>query len=518
MIGYANFPLEFCQLTPALSSVNGPFALPSGLRKKFAAQVQMLNMEEDAKTMDQDLTLFSFSIVTGDGVVNDEALRILQEEKREVVVLCAHGKSGAGKSTFLEKVIEETGSLARFRDTDEIEETERLGITFWKGDFFQDKNKALILLNSYEPLFDLSSSNRPTNRNIFILSYFLSSVYIWMKEGSIDLNSLSFLKDADHFRAHDSEEVARHAPKFIWAARDGPRGWPIGDATKNFNDKLRFKDGTQSRGSLTGVTDNALMKSQNQLFNDFFPKNPIGRRRCFNTLSVDEDDDSDNEAEQSITSFLEYLKSECGDPKKINDFPLNGTTFAELAKHFLECLKDDKICITMATNVIVKKRVLGDAIENFVTKMEPVHAMMPLSERKLEKFMRDARKEAEELIRQASGGERQMNYILAAFGIQVEQVQRDINKSNIEKSQKRCVQEFIQFKELKDKAQNGFFENSQELRNEAQPMFENYERVYDEILGPCKHSVLEKYKKEVNMSMTVWNRDGKAFATSLYTD
>ena len=59
--------------------------------------------------MDQDLTLFSFSIVTGEGVINEEALKILQEEKREVVVLCAHGKSHAGKSTFFEKVIEETG-------------------------------------------------------------------------------------------------------------------------------------------------------------------------------------------------------------------------------------------------------------------------------------------------------------------------------------------------------------------------------------------------------------------------
>ena len=460
----------------------------------------MLSVEEEVKAMDQDLPLFSFSIVTGEGVINEEALKILQEEKREVVVLCAHGKSHAGKSTFFEKVIEETGSLARFRDSDELEETDRLGITFWKGDFFQDKGKALIVLNSYEPLFDLSSSNRPINRNIFILSYFLSSVYIWMKEGGIDLNSLSFLKDADDLRKHDSEEVEKHAPKFIWVARDGPRGWPIGDATKNFNDKLRFKEGTHSsHGSLAGVSDNVLFKSQNQLFTEFFPKNPLGRRKCFNTIGADEDDDSDNEAERSISSFMDYIKTECSEPKTINDFPLNGVTFAELAKHFLECLKDDKICMTMATNEIVKKRVLGDAIDKFVTKMKPAHTMMPLSDRKLEKFMKDARMEAEDLIKQASGGKRQMNYLLDSFRIQVDQVQGDITKDNIEKSIKRCEQEFIQYKELKEKAKKGFFENSQELRDEAKSMFDNYERVYDEVLGPCKDSVLEKYKGKVNM-------------------
>ena len=92
-----------------------------------------------------------------------------------------------------------------------------------------------------------------------------------------------------------------------------------------------------------------------------------------------------------------------------------------------------------------------------------------------------------------------MNYLLDSFRIQVDQVQGDITKDNIEKSIKRCEQEFIQYKELKEKAQKGFFENSQELRDEAKSMFDNYERVYDEVLGPCKDSVLEKYKGKVNM-------------------
>ena len=55
-------------------------------------------MEEEGTIMEQDLTLFS--IVGSDPVINEEALSVLKEEKREVVVICAHGKSGAGHIVF----------------------------------------------------------------------------------------------------------------------------------------------------------------------------------------------------------------------------------------------------------------------------------------------------------------------------------------------------------------------------------------------------------------------------------
>ena len=161
-----------------------------------------LKMEEEVTNMGQDLPLFS--IVGSDPEINEEALKVLEDEKREVVVICAHGKSGAGKSTFLKKVAGET--------TIDTDAGKKLGIRFWKGDFFDDKSKTLILLNTQGIDTAARDDDELINRNLFVLSYFLSNVYIWMEKGAIDLNSLSFLKDADHFRSHDSEEVAKHAP------------------------------------------------------------------------------------------------------------------------------------------------------------------------------------------------------------------------------------------------------------------------------------------------------------------
>ena len=443
--------------------------------------------------MEQDLTLFE--IDGSDPIINEEALEVLKNEKREVVVICAHGKSGAGKSTFLKKVIEETGSSAGFRDPDEIDGG-ILGIRFWKGDFFDDKSKALILLNTQGIDKAVKTEDKPINKNLFTLSYFLSNVYIWMEKGAIDLNSLSFLRDADHFRSHDSEEVARHAPKFIWAARDGPR-MPGGDVTKNFDDKLKHKEGTVSRGSFTGSADEFLLKTMPQIFGEFFPKKTPGSRKCFNTLTIDEDEDSDEEAERAMTAFLGYLKDECRASKEINGFQITGSIFAELAKYFLECLNEDKICMTMTCNDIVKKRVLGDAIGHLEAKLEEVKVKMPMTVKTLENFIRNAREEAKKRILEGSESERQQKSILNSFNTLADEIEDNINVENIERSTEKCEQKFDRYSELEEKAHKGLYETSQELRDEANPMFEDYAKGYDENMGPCRDSVRQKYQDKV---------------------
>ena len=213
--------------------------------------------------------------------------------------------------------------------------------------------------------------------------------------------------------------------------------------------------------------------------------------------TVDEDDILDNEPERAMNELLGYLERECNEPKKIDDVPINGFLFAELAKHFLECLKEDKICMTMTCSVIVKDRLLGSAIEELEAKLEEVKKKMPMTEKMLENFVRNAREEAEKRIREGSGSDRQQKSILDSFITQADRVQDSINIENTEKSVEKCEQKFDKFRELEDKAHKGLYENGQELRDEAKPMFKNYEKDYDENLGPCRDSVLEKYLGKV---------------------
>ena len=65
------------------------------------------------------------------------------------------------------------------------------------------------------------------------------------------------------------------------------------------------------------------------------------------------------------------------------------------------------------------------------------------------------------------------------------------------KSIEKCEQKFGKFRELEVKAHKGLYESSQELRDEANPMFKNYEKDYDENMGPCRYSVLQKYQEKV---------------------
>jgi hypothetical protein len=73
------------------------------------------------------------------------------------------------------------------------------GIWMWKGDFFEDSSRALILLDT-EGLDDPEKDDASHDMNISVLSLLLSSVFIYNTKGTIDAKSLASLYYATEIR------------------------------------------------------------------------------------------------------------------------------------------------------------------------------------------------------------------------------------------------------------------------------------------------------------------------------
>ena len=80
-------------------------------------------------------------------------------------------------------------------------------------------------------------------------------------------------------------------------------------------------------------------------------------------------------------------------------------------------------------------------------------------------------------------------------------------KMNRELSQKACEEELIKFRDIEEKVYSGKYLNSMELQLEADVIFSNYQRGYDELLGPCKSEVLLKYKEKVGINRYCQNKE-----------
>ena len=107
-------------------------------------------------------------------------------------------------------------------------EAKTKGIWMWAGDFPNDPNKAMILLDT-EGLHDPEKGSRTHDAEIFTLAVLLSSILIYNSKGAIDSNSLDGLHLATELTNHismkaDNEETgddfAKFFPMLIWAVRD----------------------------------------------------------------------------------------------------------------------------------------------------------------------------------------------------------------------------------------------------------------------------------------------------------
>jgi hypothetical protein len=103
------------------------------------------------------------------------------------------------------------------------------GIWMWKGDFFSDSQRALVLLDT-EGTHNPEKGNASHDMSLFAISLLLSSVFVYNTKGTIDASSLDDLNyvteitkftstDANKTDAYYRQDLSQHFPSFIWTLR-----------------------------------------------------------------------------------------------------------------------------------------------------------------------------------------------------------------------------------------------------------------------------------------------------------
>jgi hypothetical protein len=135
-------------------------------------------------------------ITTGESgsklLICEEALKLLENETREITVVCIVGPYRTGKSYLLNCII---GEPKRGFALGKTVEAATKGIWMWLGDFFDDPSRALLLLDT-EGLLDPAKGDKSHDTNLFAVSLFLSSVFVYNTNGIIDAGSLDALNCA----------------------------------------------------------------------------------------------------------------------------------------------------------------------------------------------------------------------------------------------------------------------------------------------------------------------------------
>ncbi|XP_058050989.1 guanylate-binding protein 1-like [Ahaetulla prasina] len=157
-----------------------------------------------------------------------EALRLLSEIQKPVVVVSIVGLYRTGKSYLMNKL---AGKTTGFPLGSTVQAKTK-GIWMWCIPYPDRPNQTLVLLDT-EGLGDVEKGNSQNDAWIFALAVLLSSTLVYNSVGTIDqtaLDKLHFVTElSDHVKAkassiprdtEDSSEFVRFFPTFVWSVRD----------------------------------------------------------------------------------------------------------------------------------------------------------------------------------------------------------------------------------------------------------------------------------------------------------
>ena len=176
----------------------------------------------------------------------DDAVAVLEREARPVTVICIVGPYRPGKSYLLNRLMGKNNGFPLGPTL----QAKTKGIWIWVGDYFDDRNRAMVLLDT-EGLDDPEKGDASHDMNMFAISLLLSSVFIYNTKGTIDAKSLdglhyateisSFMSaDSKNRNLNEGQNLSQHFPSFIWAIRDHHLKLEIDGEAVSSNEYLEF--------------------------------------------------------------------------------------------------------------------------------------------------------------------------------------------------------------------------------------------------------------------------------------
>jgi hypothetical protein len=230
------------------------------------------------------------------------------------------------------------------------------GIWMWMGDFFNDPNRALILLDT-EGLDDPEKGDASHDMNMFALSLLLSSVFIFNTKGTIDAKSLDglhyateisqFISSDSNKNLNEGENLALHLPSFIWAIRDHHLKLEINEAVVTPKEYLEFCLKTKPGFSNQIIQYNGLRETLRAFFKErncfVFPP-PVTNQDKMNHLETITEKELSQGFRHAGDQFTNFIK-DTSRSKMIKGSPLTGRSFGSLTKTYIQAVLAKNICI-----------------------------------------------------------------------------------------------------------------------------------------------------------------------------
>ena len=320
----------------------------------------------------------------------DDALAVLEKETRPVTVICIVGPYRTGKSYLLNRLMGKNNGFPLGPTL----EAKTKGIWMWVGDYFDDPNRAMVLLDT-EGLNDPKKGDASHDMNLFAIALLLSSVFIYNTKGTIDAASMdglhyaseisSFISaDSKNKNLNEGQNLSQHFPSFIWAIRDHHLLLEING--KNVSPKDYLEHCLENKKGISKAVSeyNCLRDALRAFFSErtcfVFPP-PLWDPQQMNCLEKVPEEELSPQFRAAGNDFVEFVKANSR-PKMIKGSTLTGRSFGSLSKTYIKAVLEKDICIESTYQYVIQQengKATKDATKSMATKMKVFSETFPIS-------------------------------------------------------------------------------------------------------------------------------------------
>ena len=406
-----------------------------------------------------------------DLTIIEDAIRLLEQEKRPVTVVSVIGPYRSGKSYLLNRLM---GRNNGFPLGSTIQAKTK-GIWLWIGDFFNDPDRALVLLDT-EGLYDPNKDDKTHDMNLFALALLLGSVFVYNTKGAIDSSALDGLQCATAIseiiktmgagNADKSlDDFSKKFPFFIWTIRDHHLELQIDGRIVTPEEYLEacLKPKTKNLHSDSTIKYNGLRGA----IKAFFPK-----RTCFafpppsrfseewNVLDTLREDQLFPKFRQSGKMFMDFVRKNA-EPKTIHGKALSGRSFATLARSYIKAILAKNICIETTYDYVTQKEnttAVEEAIKAAKASLVLWQNQLPISDKQFHKVTKDVQNTAYKKFFECSFKIKKHPEYQETLKDALVDILAEFNEANNDASKIKC-KEILQtiFEPLSHKIKNGDF-------------------------------------------------------------
>ena len=167
----------------------------------------------------------------GQLVLNEEALKSINELKDSIIIVSIFGKERTGKSYLMNLLLnpdQNTKLTKGFKVSSQISNSNSKGIYLWNSPICKPNSKEKILFLDSEGINSENVFSQEMDSKLLSLILLISSIFIYNSIGDITSNSLNELELIVHLadsigtneKINKDKLISELCPKFIWALRD----------------------------------------------------------------------------------------------------------------------------------------------------------------------------------------------------------------------------------------------------------------------------------------------------------